>query len=79
MSIPNQTHSAGYLRRTSNSQELAKIDPDTGLQLDVGPLLNRVVAVSVQRNFTHGAIYISYAQADARETRTGCPCQKRRA
>jgi hypothetical protein len=73
MSIPNQTHSAGYLRRTSNSQELAKIDPDTGLQLDVGPLLNRVVAVSLQRNFTHGAIYISYAQADARETRTGLP------
>jgi hypothetical protein len=61
------------LRQTRNSQELAKIDPDTGLQLDVGPSLNRVVAVSVQRNFAHGAIYVSYAQADARETRTGLP------
>jgi hypothetical protein len=61
------------LRRTSNAQELAKIDPDTGLQEDFGPSLNRVVAVSVQRNFSHGAIYISYAQADARDTQTGQP------
>ena len=30
------------LRRVSNSQELAKIDPDTGLQDDIGPSLNRV-------------------------------------
>jgi hypothetical protein len=61
------------LRRTFNSQELAKIDPDTGLQEDVGPSLNRVIAVSVQRNFSHGAFYISYAQADARDTQTGAP------
>ena len=61
------------LRRTSNAQELAKIDPDTGLQENFGPSLNRVVAVSVQRNFSHGAIYISYAQADARDTQTGQP------
>ncbi len=47
------------LRRTSNSQELAKIDPDTGLQVDSGPSLNRVMAISVQRNFSHGAIYVS--------------------
>jgi len=61
------------LRSTSNSQELAKIDPDTGLQKDQGPSLNRVIAVSVQRNFSHGAIYISYAQADSRDTQTGQP------
>jgi hypothetical protein len=59
------------LRQVRNSQELAKIDPDTGLQEDLGPSLNRVVAVSLQRNFSHGAIYISYAQADARGTQTG--------
>jgi hypothetical protein len=35
------------LRHTWNSQELAKIDPDTGLQVDNGPSLNRVIAVSV--------------------------------
>jgi Carboxypeptidase regulatory-like domain len=61
------------LRRTSNSQELAKIDPDTGLQVDVGPSLNRSLVVSVQRNFTLGAFYVSYAQADARDSVTGQP------
>lgn len=61
------------LRRVSNSQELAKIDPDTGLQEDVGPSLNRVIVVSLERNFSHGAIYVSYAQADARDMQTGEP------
>jgi hypothetical protein len=61
------------LRRTSNSQELAKIDPDTGLQVDVGPSLNRSIVVSVQKNFSRGAFYVSYAQADARDTITGAP------
>lgn len=61
------------LRRTSNSQELAKIDPDTGLQEDTGPSLNRSIVISVQRNFTHGAFYVSYAQADARDIQTGQP------
>src|SRR5271166_1859665 len=71
--VIKQTQLNLTLRRTSNSQELAKIDPDTGLAEDVGPSLNRVVAVSLQRNFTHGAIYISFAQADARDTQTGQP------
>jgi hypothetical protein len=61
------------LRREWNSQELAKIDPDTGLQEDVGPSVNRVIEVSAQRTFSRGAIYISYAQADARDTLTGAP------
>src|SRR5260370_388835 len=61
------------LRRTSNSQELAKIDPDTGLQIDVGPSLNRSIVVSVQRNFSRGAFYVSFAQADARDTITRAP------
>jgi hypothetical protein len=57
----------------SNSQELAKIDPDTGLQEDVGPSLNRVLSVSLQRNFSHGTFYASYSQADARDRLTGAP------
>ncbi len=61
------------LRRTSNAQELAKIDPDTGLPQDFGPSVNRVIEISIQRNFSHGAFYISYAQADARDTQTGEP------
>ena len=71
--IIHETQFSITLRRTSNSQELAKIDPDTGLQEDVGSSLNRVIVVAAQRNFSHGAIYISYAQADARDTQTGLP------
>ena len=61
------------LRRVSNSLELAKIDPDTGLQDIVGPSLNKALSVSAQRNFSRGAIYISYAQADARDRTIGEP------
>jgi len=32
-----------------------------------------VLSVSLQRNFSRGAFYISYAQADARDTLTGEP------
>jgi hypothetical protein len=71
--VVEQTQLYVTLRRVSNSQELAKIDPDTGLQEIVGPSLNRVVAVSLQRNFSHGAVYVSYSQADARDTETGEP------
>ena len=68
-----QTQFYVTLRRVSNSLELAKIDPDTGLQEVVGPSLNKVISVSAQRNFSRGAIYLSYAQADARDRITGEP------
>ena len=71
--VLKQTQFYVTLRRVSNSQELAKIDPDTGLQEIVGPSLNKVLAVSLQRNFSRGAIYLSYAQADARDSQTGEP------
>lgn len=61
------------LRRVSNSLELAKIDPDTGLQEVVGPSLNRVLSASIQHNFSRGSLFISYAQADARDLYTGEP------
>lgn len=61
------------LRHISNSQELAKIDPDTGLQEAIGPSVNKVLSVSLQRNFAHGSLYVSYAQADARDAQTGQP------
>jgi hypothetical protein len=61
------------LKHVTNSQELAKIDPDTGLQQDVGSSLNRVISVSVQKAFSQGSIFISYAQADARDLLTGEP------
>lgn len=61
------------LEHVTNSQELAKIDPDTGLQEDVGPSLNKAITVSLQRTFSQGSIFISYAQADARDLLTGAP------
>ena len=71
--VLKQTQFYVTLRRTSNSQELAKIDPDTGLQEIVGPSMNKVIAVSAQRNFRVGSIYLSYSQADARDAQTGQP------
>lgn len=71
--VIKQTQFYVTLRRISNSQELAKIDPDTGLQEVVGPSINKVLTVSAQRNFTYGSFYISYAQADARDAQTGEP------
>jgi len=71
--VVKQTQLYVTLRRVSNSQELSKIDPDTGLQQIVGPSLNKVLAVSLQRNFSHGAFYVSYSQADARDTQMGEP------
>jgi Carboxypeptidase regulatory-like domain len=61
------------LRRVTNSLELAKIDPDTGLQEAVGPSRNLVLSTSIQRNFSRGSLFISYAQADARDLYTGEP------
>ena len=71
--VVKQTQVYVTLRRVSNSLELAKIDPDTGLQEIVGPSLNEVLSVSMQRNLSQGAFYISYAQADARDRETGQP------
>lgn len=71
--VLKQTQFYVTLRRTSNSQELAKIDPDTGLQEIVGPSTNKVISVSAQRYFRIGSIYASYAQADARDAQTGQP------
>jgi hypothetical protein len=71
--VIKQTQFYVTLRRVSNSLELGKIDPDTGLQELVGPSLNKVLAVSMQRNFSYGSIYVSYAQADARDRITGAP------
>ncbi len=71
--IVKQTQIYVTLKHVYNSQELAKIDPDTGLQEMVGPSINKVLSASVQRNFKYGSVYISYAQADARDAQTGEP------
>jgi carboxypeptidase family protein len=59
------------LVRMSNSQELAKIDPDTGLQQSVGPSLVRALTVSAQRHFSFGSLQATFGRAQARNRLTG--------
>jgi hypothetical protein len=58
------------LSRVSNSQELARIDPDTGLQQDVGPSLVRSLMLSARRHFSFGSLQATFARATATETFT---------
>jgi hypothetical protein len=55
----------------SNSQQLAKIDPDTGLQQDVGPSLVRSLMISAQRQFSFGSVQATFARARATDRLTG--------
>ena len=57
--------------RVSNSQELAKIDPDTGLQQSVGPSLVRALTVSAERHFSFGSLKATFARAQAKNRLTG--------
>jgi hypothetical protein len=59
------------LVRVTNSQELAKIDPDTGLQRSVGPSLVQALTVSAQRHFSFGSLQATFARAQARNRLTG--------
>jgi len=59
------------LARVSNSQELAKIDPDIGLQQSVGPSLVQALTVSAQRHFSFGSLQATFARAEARNRLTG--------
>jgi hypothetical protein len=59
------------LGHVTNSAELAKIDPDTGLQLNEGP--SRLRTVAVRRNFTQGSLLATFSRADARDVDTGEP------
>jgi Carboxypeptidase regulatory-like domain len=59
------------LVRVNNSQELAKIDPDTGLQQSVGPSLVRALTVSGQRHFSFGSVQATFARAQAKNRLTG--------
>src|SRR6516225_5825355 len=45
------------LARVTNDQELAKIDPDTGLQQDVGPSIIRSITVSARRSVSGNRLF----------------------
>jgi hypothetical protein len=52
---------------------LAKIDPDTGLQFDEGPSVNRYITVSARQYFSVGLLQASVSKADARDLSDGTP------
>lgn len=62
-----QTDVRVTLARVTDAQELAKIDPDTGLQQDVGPSIVKSITVSARRYFSFGYLQGSFARADAHD------------
>ncbi len=59
------------LARVRNAQELAKIDPDTGLQQDIGASLARSVTFSARRYYSFGSLQALWARATATDRLTG--------
>jgi uncharacterized protein involved in tellurium resistance len=61
------------LGHVTSSAQLAKIDPDTGLQINEGPSRLRFMTVAVRRNFSQGSLLATFSKADARDHDTGEP------
>ena len=61
------------LARVTDEEELAKIDPDTGLQQNVGPSIVKSITVSARRYFSFGYVQGSFARADAHDRIIGQP------
>ena len=61
------------LGHVTTSQELAKIDPDTGLQEDQGPGRLKFMTIAARRNFSQGSILATFSKADARDINSGDP------
>jgi hypothetical protein len=61
------------LGHVTSSAELARIDPDTGLQFDEGPSRLRFMTIAVRRNFRRGSLLASFSKADSRNIDTGMP------
>ena len=61
------------LGHITQEASLAKIDPDTGLQFDEGPSVNRYITVSARRYFNAGLLQASVSKANARDLSDGTP------
>ena len=61
------------LGHVTTSEDLAKIDPDTGLQEDQGPGRLRSLSATVEQSFTGGSLLVTVSKADARDLSTGQP------
>lgn len=69
----HQTELKLTLGHVTTSAELAKIDPDTGLQEDEGPGRLRFLTVAVRQSFQHGSLLATFSKADARDVLSGEP------
>jgi hypothetical protein len=54
------------LGHETQTAEYGKIDPDQGLQFDLGPGRIRYLAATLRQSLTHGALLVTFEQADAR-------------
>jgi hypothetical protein len=54
------------LGHETQSAEYGKIDPDTGIQFDLGPGRIRFLAATLRQNFHIGSLQATFEQADAR-------------
>ncbi len=61
------------LGHVTTSSELAKLDPDTGLQFDQGPGRNEFLTVAVRQSFGQGSILATFSKANARDLDSGQP------
>jgi hypothetical protein len=59
------------LGHETQSAEYGKIDPDTGLQFDLGPGRIRYMAATLRQGFSFGSLQATFEQADARDLDTG--------
>jgi hypothetical protein len=69
----HQTDLKLTLGQVTSSAELAKIDPDTGLQFNQGPSRLRFLSFTVRRNSSLGSLQSSISRADARDRNSGQP------
>jgi hypothetical protein len=61
------------LGHVTSSAELAKIDPDTGLQFNQGPCRLRFMTFAVRQTFCCGSLLATFSKADARDLDSGEP------
>ena len=59
------------LGHETQTAEYGKIDPDTGLQFDLGPGRIRYMAVTLRQGFSFGSLQATFEQADARDLDSG--------
>jgi hypothetical protein len=59
------------LGHETQTAEYGKIDPDTGLQFDLGPGRIRYMALTLRQSFSFGSLQATFEQADAREMDSG--------